>query len=78
MSVSHRRPVPLSKAYRLLNHGPTAATVSVPTDAHDLLADRDVTEHIEVPSLGAAVLRHPARHDQDLLTVTIPSKNIEV
>ncbi|MGE8100922.1 flavin reductase family protein [Pseudomonas fluorescens] len=23
MSVSHRRPVPLSRAYRLLNHGPT-------------------------------------------------------
>lgn len=23
MSLSHRRPVPLSKAYRLLNHGPT-------------------------------------------------------
>ncbi|MNF89274.1 D-alanine--D-alanine ligase A [compost metagenome] len=23
MSVSHRRPVPLPKAYRLLNHGPT-------------------------------------------------------
>ncbi len=23
MSASHRRPVPLAKAYRLLNHGPT-------------------------------------------------------
>ncbi|MET4639820.1 beta-galactosidase [Mycetocola sp. 2940] len=62
----------------VLNHGTTAATVSVPTGAHDLLAGTDVTEHIEVPSLGAAVLRHPARYDQDLLTVTIPSKNIEV
>jgi flavin reductase (DIM6/NTAB) family NADH-FMN oxidoreductase RutF len=31
MSVSHRRPVPLSKAYRLLNHGPTVLVSA----AHD-------------------------------------------
>ena len=31
MSVPHRRPVPLSKAYRLLNHGPTVLVSA----AHD-------------------------------------------
>ena len=31
MSVSHRRPVPLAKAYRLLNHGPTVLVSA----AHD-------------------------------------------
>lgn len=31
MSVSHRRPVPLDKAYRLLNHGPTVLVSA----AHD-------------------------------------------
>lgn len=31
MSASHRRPVPLSKAYRLLNHGPTVLVSA----AHD-------------------------------------------
>ncbi|TWD45871.1 flavin reductase family protein [Pseudomonas sp. SJZ131] len=31
MTVSHRRPVPLSKAYRLLNHGPTVLVSA----AHD-------------------------------------------
>ncbi|ROM97292.1 flavin reductase family protein [Pseudomonas brassicacearum] len=31
MSVSHRRPVPLSRAYRLLNHGPTVLVSA----AHD-------------------------------------------
>uniref|UniRef100_UPI0030DA9A9B hypothetical protein n=1 Tax=Pseudomonas sp. EA_5y_Pfl2_R50 TaxID=3088691 RepID=UPI0030DA9A9B len=32
MSDSHRRPVPLNKAYRLLNHGPTVLVIAAHAD----------------------------------------------
>ncbi len=62
----------------ILNHGTTAASVTVPARAWNLLTDTEATGAIDLPGLGAAVLSHPTSPASDLLTVTIPSRNIEV
>ena len=38
MSISHRRPVPLAKAYRLLNHGPTVLVSAAHEGARNIMA----------------------------------------
>jgi flavin reductase (DIM6/NTAB) family NADH-FMN oxidoreductase RutF len=38
MVVSHRRPVPLSKAYRLLNHGPTVLVSAAHNGQRNIMA----------------------------------------
>jgi flavin reductase (DIM6/NTAB) family NADH-FMN oxidoreductase RutF len=38
MSASHRRPVPLNKAYRLLNHGPTVLVSAAHDDQRNIMA----------------------------------------
>ncbi len=62
----------------ILNHGTTGASVTVPARAWNLLTDTEATGAIDLPGLGAAVLSHPTSPASDLLTVTIPSRNIEV
>jgi flavin reductase (DIM6/NTAB) family NADH-FMN oxidoreductase RutF len=38
MSASHRRPVPLAKSYRLLNHGPTVLVSAAHGDKRNIMA----------------------------------------
>ena len=38
MSLTHRRPVPLSKAYRLLNHGPTVLVSAAHNGQRNIMA----------------------------------------
>lgn len=38
MSVSHRRPVPLAKSYRLLNHGPTVLVSAAHNGKRNIMA----------------------------------------
>ena len=38
MSPTHRRPVPLSKAYRLLNHGPTVLVSAAHNGQRNIMA----------------------------------------
>lgn len=38
MSISHRRPVPLAKAYRLLNHGPTVLVSAAHEGKRNIMA----------------------------------------